>query len=132
MADEVASIIKYNTWEIVKRPHNKRKIGSRFVLRNKFRPDGTLEKRKARIVAQGFAQTPGVHFNQTFAPVARMGSIMLLVALSSIYGMNIRQFDISTAYLNSPVEEEIFLEPPCGLGVSLRLLQGPNAIATTL
>lgn len=65
MAAEVASILKNDTWDLVERPNDREIIGSRFVLRNKFRPDGTLERRKARIVAQGFAQRPGIHFRRS-------------------------------------------------------------------
>ena len=71
MADEVNSIIKNDFWELVERPNDRKVIGSRMVLRNKYKPDGKLERRKDRIVARGFAQRPGVHFNQTFGPVAR-------------------------------------------------------------
>lgn len=75
MAEEVKSLIKNNTWEIIDRPENSKIIGGRFVLRNKFKPDGTLERRKARMVAQGFAQRPGIHYNETFAPVACLSSV---------------------------------------------------------
>ena len=87
-------------------------IGSRFVLRNKFKPDGTLERRKARLVARGFTQRPGIHFNETFAPVDRLSSIRLLVALAARNGMLIQQLDITTAYLNGVIEEEVLMEVP--------------------
>lgn len=83
-----------------------------MVLRNKYKPDESIERRKARIVARGFAQQPGIHFNQTFAPVARLSSIRLLVALAANCGMTIRQLDVTTAYLNGVIEEEIFMETP--------------------
>ena len=119
MADEVKSIIKNDAWELVERPNDREVIGSRMVLRNKYKPDGKLERREARIVARGFAQRPGVHFNQTFAPVARLGSIRLLVALAAEYGMSIRQFDVTTAYLNGVIEEEVFMETPNFLAEAL-------------
>ena len=82
MATELKSIIKNQTWVFVDRPKDAEIIGSRMVLRNKYKPDGTIEKRKARLVARGFAQRPGIHFSQTFAPVARLSSIRLIVALA--------------------------------------------------
>ena len=112
MAEEVKSILKNDTWLLVERPENKKIIGSRMVLRNKYKPDGSLDRRKARIVARGFAQQPGIHFNQTFAPVARLSSIRLLVALAANYGMTIKQLDVTTAYLNGVIKEEIFMETP--------------------
>lgn len=83
-----------------------------MVLRNKFKADGTLERRKARLVAQGFSQVPGVHYNETFAPVARMESIRLLSSLATRYNMKIRQLDVETAYLNGELEEEVIMQPP--------------------
>jgi Reverse transcriptase (RNA-dependent DNA polymerase)./Integrase core domain. len=112
MADEVKSILKNDTWLLVERPGNEKIIGSRMVLRNKYKPDGSLDRRKARIVARGFAQQPGIHFNQTFAPVARLSSIRLLVALAANYGMKIKQLDVTTAYLNGVIKEKILMETP--------------------
>lgn len=112
MMNEMKSILKYNTWKLVNRPKNKLIVGSRMILREKIKPDGTIERRKARLVAQGFCQTPGVHFNETFAPVARIGTIRAVVALAAQRNMKIRQFDVSTAYLNGNLQEEIFMEAP--------------------
>jgi len=80
-----------------------------MVLRNKVNPDGTINRRKARVVAKGFAQRPGIHFNQTFAPIARMSSIRMLVALAVHYGMSIHQLDVTTAYLNRKIQESIHM-----------------------
>lgn len=83
-----------------------------MVLRNKFGVDGSLERRKARIVAREFSQRPGIDFLETFAPVARLSSIRLATAIASQYGMHIRQFDVTAAYLNGTLDEEIFMEIP--------------------
>lgn len=72
MATEKKSIIKNDIWELVERPKDREIIGSRIILRNKYAADGRLERRKARLVAQGFSQRPGIHFKETFAPVARL------------------------------------------------------------
>lgn len=94
------------------RPENHEAIGSRFVLRNKYAQDGKLEKRKARIVARGFSQQPGVDFHETYAPVARLKSIRLAMALAAHREMYIHQFDITTAYLNGTLEEKVYMEIP--------------------
>lgn len=83
-----------------------------MVLRNKCKPDGSIDRRKARVVARGFAQQPGVHFNETFEPVALLSSIRLLIALAAKYKMEIKQLDVTTAYLNGPIKEEVFMEVP--------------------
>jgi len=97
---------------IVERPENQQAIGSRFVLRNKFRSNGTLEKKKARLVARGFSQRPGVDYGDTFAPVARIGSIRLVASLAARLDLELRQFDITTAYLNGNLTEDVYMEPP--------------------
>lgn len=112
MATELKSIINYGTWELVERPKNQKVIGSRIVLRNKFAPDGTLEKRKARIVAKEFTQRPGIDFGETFSPVTRFSSIRLMTALASRDNMTIHQLDVATAYLNGSLEERVYMEVP--------------------
>ena len=122
MTNELKSIIKNQTWEIVDRPKDAEMIGSRMVLRNKYKPDETVEKRKARLVARDFAQRPGIHFSQTFAPVARLSSIPLIIMLAVQQKMKIHQLDITTAYLNGVLEEEIYTEPPSFIIEALEVL----------
>lgn len=62
IANEVKSLLKHETWQLVDRPEQGAVIGSRIVLRNKYKEDDTLERRKARVVAKGFAQRPGGRF----------------------------------------------------------------------
>lgn len=112
MVSEVKSMLEKDVWDLVERPEGRNVIGSRMVLTNKYGPDGTLSKRKARLVARGFSQRPGMDFSETFAPVARLGSIRLAAALAANYGMSIHQIDIATAYLNGSLDEEIFMEVP--------------------
>lgn len=112
MAEEIKSIIKNGTWQLERPPEDDLIVGSRIILTNKYNTDGTIERRKARLVAQGFSQKPGLHFSQTFAPVARMSSIRLAIALAVKYKMKITQFDVTTAYLNGKLDERIYMEPP--------------------
>lgn len=72
-----------------------------MILRNKYSGDGLLARGKAR----GFAQPPEIHFNETFAPVARLGSIRMLVAIAVNFGVSIRQTDITSTYLYRYIEE---------------------------
>lgn len=112
MAEEITNIIRKDTWTLVERPTNQEVLGSRIVLRNKYKANGILEKKKARLVAQGFNQKPGIHFNETFAPVARLSSVRLVTALAAHLDMKIHQLDVTSAYLNGVLEETIFMEPP--------------------
>jgi len=75
ITSKMRRILENDTWTMVNRPMNEKMIGSRIVLRNKYRQDGTIERRKARLVARDFAQRPGVNFKESFASMARLGSI---------------------------------------------------------
>lgn len=110
--DEFRSLINNDTWELVDKPQGKNIISCRIVLRNKCGPGGNLERRKARLVARGFSQQPGIDFHETFAPVARLSSFRILTALAIENDMIIHQLDITTAYLNGIIEEEIFMKLP--------------------
>lgn len=110
--DEFKSLIKMRTWDITDRPENGNIIGSRIVLTNKYGENGILLKRKARLVAKGYGQRPGVDFKETFAPVARISSIRLLMALAVEHDLVVHQLDVTTAFLNGDLEENIFMEIP--------------------
>lgn len=112
MADEVKSILRKKTWNLVDRSEAPKVIGSRFVLRNKYGTDGVLERRKARIVAKGYAQQYGKDFHETYAPVARLDSIRSAVAFAAKSDMHIRQYDVTTAYLNGELDEKVYMEVP--------------------
>jgi len=120
MVHEVNNILARNTWKIVDRPKTQKVIGSRFVLTNKLRSDGSVHRRKARLVARGFSQKPGVDFEQSFAPVARLESLRLLVAVSARQRMIIHQVDAVTAYLNSRLDEQVYMEIPETLDLVLK------------
>lgn len=116
IANEVKGLIKNSTWELVNRPEDRNIVGCRFVLTNKRDADDKITRRKARLVAQGFTQVPGIDFDRTFAPVARLESIRLLLAIAAKYQLCVHQIDITTAYLNGNLNEEIFMKTPPILG----------------
>ena len=76
--------------------------------------DGTIEKFKARLVIQGFKQKSGIDYFDTYAPVARISTIRLLIALASIHNLIIHQMDVKTAFLNGELDEEVYMNQPQG------------------
>lgn len=116
---EVKSLVKNDTLKIITTKKGQNIIGSRLVLTNKYNPDGSIQGRKARIVAKGYSQKYGVDYHQTFAPVARLETIRLLMAIAAQYKLKVHQIDVVTAYLNAPLNEEVIMEIPEQLEAAL-------------
>lgn len=114
MEDEYRSLMKNCTWSLTDLPHDRKPIGCKWVFKSKINPDGSVEKLKARLVAKGYSQKYGLDYVDTFAPVVRQTSLRLLYALSVEYELQLRQLDVSTAFLNGNLEEEIYMEQPEG------------------
>ena len=116
---EINSLKENNTWEIAKIPDEKRPIKTKWVFKVKKNSKGEPERFKARLVAKGYEQQKGIDFNETFAPVVKIQSLRLLIAIAVQEGMQIHHIDISTAFLYGEVEEEIYIERPDGYDVQL-------------
>ncbi|WVY99969.1 hypothetical protein V8G54_026039 [Vigna mungo] len=113
---EMEALEKNNTWELVTLPIGKRPVGCKWVYTVKYKADGSIEKYKARLVAKGFTQTYGVDYLETFAPVAKMNTVRVILSLAANYGWNLEQFDVKNAFLHGDLEEEIYMEIPPGYG----------------
>ncbi|KAL7287158.1 hypothetical protein TKK_0018592 [Trichogramma kaykai] len=112
MHDEVKSLINNDTWTVVEKPRSAKLIGCRTRLRNKYNPDGTICRRKARLVAQGFSQIPGMDYFETFTPIAGLDSLRTLAALAAQKKLKIFQFDVVTAYLHGEVDTTLHMQIP--------------------
>ena len=96
------------------RPNDYPIIGTRWVFRNKLDEFGVVTRNKARLVAQGFNQEEGISYDETFAPVARLESIRMLLAFASFKFFKLFQKDVKSAFLNGFIEEEVYVEQPPG------------------
>lgn len=118
MKEELKSIEKNHTWQLMELPKLKRPIAVKWVFKVKRNPAGEVVKHKARLVAKGFLQKEGVDYGEIFAPVARIETVRLVVAIASMKGWSMYQFDVKSAFLNGPLEEEVFVKQPPGFEVA--------------
>ena len=114
MDDEMQSLEKNGTWKLVPRPKGRNLVSSKWIFKSKTNPDGSLDRRKARLVARGFSQTRGLDYFETFSPVVRYESVRCVLSLAAAWNMEIKQFDVKTAFLNGELDEEVFMEQPEG------------------
>ncbi|BES97325.1 Hydra magnipapillata [Nesidiocoris tenuis] len=112
---EIRAHVKNGTWEITKLPANRNLVTNRMILKEKLHPDGTLDRRKARLVARGFTQRPGIDYAETYSPVVRQKSLRLLMGIAAEENLHLSQLDVTTAYLNGTLDEEIYMEKPANL-----------------
>lgn len=114
MKEELRSIEKNLTWELVELPKGKKAIGVKWVYKVKVNPKGEVVKYKARLVARGFLQRHGVDYEEVFAPVARIETVRVVVAHASMQRWKVHQLDVKSAFLNGELEEEVYVEQPAG------------------
>lgn len=113
MDKEIMSLRNNNTWLLVERPTDRDIVSCRWVYQSKQDLNG-IPVFKARLVARGFTQQPGIDYEESYAPVTRYESLRLLLALAAQFKWQIRQFDVSTAFLNAPIDRDIFIDQPEG------------------
>ncbi|KAJ9553541.1 hypothetical protein OSB04_017587 [Centaurea solstitialis] len=112
--DELSSILENNTWVLSDLPPGSKPLGCKWIFKKKMKVDGTIDKFKARLVIQGFRQKPGIDYFDTYAPVARISTIRLLIALAAIHNLVVHQMDVKTAFLNGELDEEVYMKQPEG------------------
>ena len=116
MQEELHQFELNNVWELVKRPDPRKHniIGTKWIYRNKQDENGLVVRNKARLVAQGYTQVEGIDFDETFAPVARLEAIRILLAYANHHDIILYQMDVKSAFLNGKLEEEVYVAQPPG------------------
>ena len=114
--EELKTLEEASTWELVDLPAGANLVGSKWVFRVKKDASGHVVRFKARLVAQGFSQVPGVDYFDTFAPVAKLASIRTVLAMAAKLDFELHQIDIKSAYLNGELteNENIYMRQPPG------------------
>nr|GEZ19060.1 zinc finger, CCHC-type [Tanacetum cinerariifolium] len=110
--DEMDSIIGNNTWVLADLHQGCRPLVCKWIFKRKLKVDGTVEKFKARLVIQGFKQKSGIDYFDTYALVACISTIRLLIAMVSIHILIIHQMDVKTTFLNGEFDEGVYMNQP--------------------
>ena len=114
MQSEIDSLHEHDVWELVELPEGRKCVGSKWVFKVKKNADGSIERNKARLVAQGYSQEEGLDYDETFSPVVRSESVRSVIALACKKGLKLHQMDITTAFLNGDLKEEVYMKQPKG------------------
>ena len=110
--DEMRAMEKNQTWKVVLRSQNKVPVGCRWVFTVKYKSDRTIECYKAKLVAKGYTQTYGIDYQETFAPVAKINTVRVLLSLATNLDWPLQQLDVKNAFLNGDLEKEVYMNLP--------------------
>jgi hypothetical protein len=113
MQEELNNLKRNEVWSLVPRP-KQNVVGTKWVFRNKQDEHCVVTRNKARLVAKSYAQAIGLDFEETFAPVARLESIRILLAYAAHHSFLLFQMDVKIAFLNGPIKEEVYVEQSPG------------------
>ncbi|KAG8491868.1 hypothetical protein CXB51_015214 [Gossypium anomalum] len=115
MQEEMESLHKNRTWDLVKLPKGKKAVRCKWVFKKKEGTPGVEEPRyKARLVAKGYSQIPGVDFTDVFSPVVKHSSIRALLGIVAMHDLELEQLDVKTTFLHGELEEDIYMQQPEG------------------
>ena len=114
MRQELDQLVRNDVWELVPRPKDTHVIGTKWIFKNNTDEDGEVVQNKSRLVTQGYTQVEGIDFDESFAPVARLESIWILLPIACIMNFKLYQMDVKSAFLNGLLKEEVFVEQPKG------------------
>ena len=114
MEEEMKALTETGALELVERPAGANVIDTRWVFKVKCNERGEVDRYKARLVAKGFVQVEGVDYFDVYAPVTKPTSIRVVLAIANLEDWDVDNMDVDTAFLQSPVHEEIYVAQPEG------------------
>ncbi|WZZ34789.1 hypothetical protein YC2023_018190 [Brassica napus] len=112
---EAGAMIKNDTWYESELPKGKRAVSSRWIFTIKYLANGQIDRKKTRLVARGFTQTYGEDYIDTFAPVAKLHTVRIVLSIATNLEWDLWQMDVKNAFLQGELEDEVYMLPPPGL-----------------
>ncbi|KAL0395455.1 UNVERIFIED_CONTAM: Retrovirus-related Pol polyprotein from transposon RE2 [Sesamum latifolium] len=119
MQKEIDALERNNTYEISTLPPGKNTVGCRWIYKTKLKSDGSIQRYKARLVAKGFSKVEGIDYNDCFAPVAKVVTVRLFLAVAAARNWPIHHLDVNNAFLHGTLDEVIYMDPPEGYQIHL-------------
>jgi hypothetical protein len=113
MQEKLNNFTRNEVWHLVPRP-NQNVVGTKWVFCNKQDEHGVVTRNKTQLVAKGYSQVEGLDFDETYAPIARLESIRILLVYATYHGFKLYQMDMKSAFLNGPIKEEVYVEQSPG------------------
>jgi len=114
MTKEIQVLESNNTWDLCPLPKGKSAIGCKWVYKIKYHSDGSIERYRARLVSKGYTQVQGIDYHDTFAPVAKLVTVRLLLSIAAIKNWSLHQLDVNNAFLQGDLTEEVYMKLPPG------------------
>ena len=118
MMEELDALRKNKTWELAHLPEGKKAVSCKWIYTIKQNSEGKIDRYKARLVARGYSQTYGIDYDETFAQVAKMNTVRILVSCAANFGWPLHQLDVKNAFLHGDLKEEVYMELPPGFATS--------------
>jgi len=112
--EELNQFTQNEVWIVVPRTKQMNVIGTKWVFKNKLDEQGVIVRNKAGLVAKGYNQEENIDFGETYAPVARLEAVRLLLAYACMNGFKLQQMDVKSAFLNGYIDEEVYVSQPLG------------------
>lgn len=114
--EEIKSLHKSKTWTLTELPPGRKAIECKWVFKMKYDSNGKVFRHKARLVTKGYMQKFGVDYNNTFAPVAKHATLRTLLTVAQARELEVRHYDVDSAFLFGDIEEELYMTQPEGFG----------------
>lgn len=125
---EYDSLMKNNTWTLCDLPKGRKAITGKWVFKLKHKANGEIDKYKARFVARGCSQKHGFDYAETYAPVAKLSTLRILLSIANRFDMHVHQMDVKGAFLNGDLDEDIYMVPPEGFPAGNKVCKLNKAI----
>ena len=112
------SIELNNTWNILDLPKGVKPIGLKWIFKIKRNADGSINKYKERLVANGYVQRHGIDHDEVFAPVAHIETIRVVISLVASNEWEVHHIDVKTAFLHGDLKEDVYVSQPEGFVIT--------------